>query len=381
MADMTKKATPRRATIPSTLFAVAACSMSLTTGNELQLTPAGIFRGMDGRPTDAPHWYIDAAVAQRLIAAADARQTSYVIDYDHQTLRAKENGQPAPAAGWFKKLEWREGVGLFAVDVEWTDDAKAMIAADKYRYISPVFGYDKDTGTITVLYMAAITNNPAVDDMDQVLLAVASRHFTPHQSTASLTQEVPSMDELLEQLRWLLNLPVGATAEDILAQLQKLTEAVKQAVPDQAAAASFDLVAHLAKQQQAIASLSAATPDPAQFVAIGVMQELQTQVAALTSQLNTTKLDGLIKQAMEAGKLLPSQEAWAREWGGKDFAALSAYIDVAQPIVALTGMQTGGTPPAGDKPGALTENQVALCRAMGISEEDFRNNLQAGSQA
>jgi phage I-like protein len=84
------------------------------------------------------------ARSRHLIAAADARQTPYVIDYEHQTLRSAKNGLPAPASGWFKKLEWREGVGLFAVDVEWTDAAAAAIDAGEYRFISPVFLYDTD---------------------------------------------------------------------------------------------------------------------------------------------------------------------------------------------------------------------------------------------
>lgn len=381
MAVMTKTTASSRPETPAIQYAVAACSIALTEGNEVQLTPAGAFRSMDVRPKDAAHWYIDAAVAASLIAAADARQTSYVTDYDHQTLRAEKNGQPAPAAGWFKKLEWREGVGLFALDVEWTERARTMIAAGEYKYISPVFGYEKVTGKITALYMAAITNNPAIDGMDEVLLAAASRQFSSPQ-IASLSQEAQSMNkELLEQLRWLLNLPVGSTAEDILAQLQKLTEAVKEAVPDQAAAASFDLLGHLTAQRAAIASLSAATPDPAKYVPIGVMQDLQTQVAALNAQVNAGRVDDLVKTALDEGKLLPSQEAWARDLGKSNIAALSAYLDTAQPLAVLTGTQTNSTPPEQTQTGTLTKNQAALCRAMGISAEDFLKNLQGEPQA
>lgn len=390
MAVMTKKTASKPAIKPlfapvlaalghQPAMAIAACAMTLTTGNEVQLTPAGSFRGMDGRPKDAEHWYIDAEIAQALIAAADARRTSYVTDYDHQTLRAEKNGQPAPAAGWFKKLEWREGVGLFAIDVDWTERARTMIAAGEYKYISPVFLYEKVTGKITALYMAAITNNPAIDGMDEVLLAAASRQFASPQ-TASLSKEIPSMEELLEQLRWLLNLPVGATAEDILAQLEKLTKAVKEAVPDQAAAANFDLLGHLESQRQAMASLSAQMPDPAKYVPIAVMQDMQTQIVALSSQLNADKVDDLVKTALDEGKLLPSQETWAQNLGKSNFAALTAYLDTAQPIAVLTGTQTHGNPPKQAQTGAVTENQAALCRAMGISEEDFLKTRQGDPQ-
>ncbi|MGL9774687.1 MAG: phage protease [Sodalis sp. (in: enterobacteria)] len=53
-----------------------------------------------------------------MIDAAQARQTSYCFDYEHQAIHARENGQPALAAGWYSQLEWVEGLRLFAVDVE-----------------------------------------------------------------------------------------------------------------------------------------------------------------------------------------------------------------------------------------------------------------------
>jgi phage I-like protein len=74
-------------------------------------------------------WFIDGSIAASLIAAAEAKQTPYVIDYEHQTLRSAKNGLPAPASGWFGKAGMARGEGLFAVDVEWTDAAAAAIAA------------------------------------------------------------------------------------------------------------------------------------------------------------------------------------------------------------------------------------------------------------
>ncbi|WP_252749142.1 phage protease [Serratia symbiotica] len=92
-----------------------------------------MFRARDGRPTDAPHWYIDAALAQVLIDVAVQRNTPYCFDYEHQTLHSKHNGKPNPAT----RLEWVEGEGLFAIDVKWTDAARAMIEGEEYCFISP----------------------------------------------------------------------------------------------------------------------------------------------------------------------------------------------------------------------------------------------------
>lgn len=372
---MPKRSAP---TVTPQPFGIAACALEITSGRELQLLPAGHFKAGDGRPFDAPGWYLDGALAQRLIDAAAARTTPYVVDYEHQTLLAKENGQPAPAAGFYHQLEWRDGVGLFAIDVDWNERAADMIAKKEYRYVSPVIGYDKATGAVTAIYMAAITNNPAIDGMS-ALLTAAALHFAFPPPT-SLTED-NTMDELLEQLRWLLNLPVGAPAADIAAHLQKLIDQLKVVNPEATAAASFDLVAYLNSQQQTVASLSAATPDPAKYVPIAVMTELQGQLAALTAIQNKGRVDEVVSAALTAGKLLPAQEAWARDYGNKDFAGLSAYLDKATPIAALSGMQSKTLSPGQTGATALTAEQKSLCRMMGVAEADYLKTLQEGASA
>ncbi|MYM80543.1 hypothetical protein GTP44_01030 [Duganella sp. FT50W] len=352
--------------------AIAACTMAVTASGEIQLTPVGEFRAADGRPKEVPAWRIDAAIAARVIALAAQRTNPCVIDYEHQTLLTKTNGQPAPAAGWFKTLEWRDDAGLFGVNVDWTPRAKEMIAAGEYKYISPVFQYDETTGEVLQVLMAAITNNPAIDGMDALIAAASLLITTPSDPQP---EKESSMDELIQQVIWLLNLPVGSTAEDCATQLQKLIDALKQDTTV-TAAASFDMVAYLGKQHSAIAVLSAATPDPAKFVPIETMQALQGRIAALTAETNTTRIDALVTQALDDGKLLPMQEAWARDFGAKDIAALTAYLDSAPQLAILTGTQTKGVPPVNTKTVALTANQQALCKAFGVSPEDFVKTQQ-----
>jgi phage I-like protein len=336
------------------LTAVAACSMALTAGNELQLLPAGTFSARDGRPTDASAWHIDAKIARVLITAANARITPYVIDYDHQTMLAQTNGQPAPAAGWFSKVEWREGVGLFATDVQWTPRAKDMIEAGEYRFISPVIGYDK-TGAVTALYMAAITNNPAIDGMSEVLLAAASAHFSASQHLPQPHNQENSVDK---ELRKQLGLSENATDEEVRAAVASL------------AAANANLTA-------TNTALSAATPDPSKYVPFGLMQDWQNKFTKLSAEMNAARVDDVVKGALAANKLIPSQEDWAREYGAKDLAGLSAYLATATPIAALAGTQTGGKAPTEAEGGAaLSANQIALCAAMGVSHDDLKKSMK-----
>ncbi len=328
----------------------------------LKLLPAGNFSARDGRPgnvadASCSHWTLTAALAAPLVAEASRRATRYVIDYEHQTLRAADNGKPAPASGWFGSLEWRPD-GLYATDVEWTAAAAAMIVAKEYRYLSPVFTYDSQ-GRVTGLLHVALTNNPALDELPDIGVAALSRLFP----AATPSKEDNNMEELAEQLRWLLNLPVGATVDDIKAQLTKLVE--KLSAGQGTAAASVNLPAMLAEQQQRIAALSANQADPARFVSVDTMRELQNQVAALSGQLAGRQVDELVVAALSDGRLLPAQEQWARELGQGNLPALQGYLDTAPKIAALSGTQTGGQAPVAANTAALDDTTLAVCHMFG----------------
>ena len=111
-----------------------------------------------------------------------------MIDYEHQTLNKATNGQPAPAAGWFKGLEWREGQGLFMVQIEWTERARAMISGGEYRYLSPVFGFDSQTGAVTYIHSVALTNDPALIGLADLAAATAAPH-QPEAPHATISEE------------------------------------------------------------------------------------------------------------------------------------------------------------------------------------------------
>lgn len=371
---------------PRTTRPLIAClSVEISADSSaVQLMPAGAFRATDGRPTECDAWYIDATIAAAVVAAVDARKTPHVVDYEHQTLAAATNGHPAPASGWFSQVEWREGKGLFATDVEWTPRAQAMIDAKEYRFISPVFTYDAKTGAVGQILHVALTNNPALDGMDEVTVAAASRLIADLTAqTGALpvdpTQE-PEMDELLEQLRWLLNLPVGATAEDVKAQLQKLIAQLSEGKGT--AAASVNVIDLVTNQGQQIVALSANQIDPAKFVPLSVVDGLRTEIAALTAQVansaaqaSAVTVDGLVTVALSDGRLHPTMEAWARALGEKDIAALKEYVDKSKPIAALTSMQTSVVAPAiasGQGPaGQPDATQLAICSALGVDAAAF----------
>ncbi len=158
------------------------------TGGWQQLLPAGYFSAVDGRPKDTPNgkWYLNRLYAERLIALAQSSVNELVIDYEHQTLNAERNGQPAPAAGWFKsEIEWREGSGLW-IRPRWTPKALNFIRQGEYRYLSAVFPYEKSTGAPLALHSAALVNRPGLDGMKAVEALKATQNLGI-QSVGNLT--------------------------------------------------------------------------------------------------------------------------------------------------------------------------------------------------
>ncbi|WP_035345435.1 phage protease [Dickeya sp. DW 0440] len=363
------------------LIAALAVEINKASLGTIQLFPAGEFRARDGRPAECDCWLMNAEIAQVLIAAAAASKTPFVLDYEHQTLNAAKNGQPAPAAAWFHALEWRDGEGLFAVDVQWTKTAAAMIDADEYRYISPVFSYDK-SGRVRQLLHAALTNTPALDDMEAVILAATSLLM------AATTTNEDSMDELLERLRWMLNLPISATADDIIAELNKLIDQIT-ASPAGTAAASFaalsatplSLIEKLTADAASVAALTAqvTNPDPARWVSVEVMQQSVAEALATANNnvaaLAQKQCTELITAALSDGRLLPAQKSWAESLAQSSPDSLKTFLERAPKIAALTTTQTGGQPPAGapkKEPMAQDDEVIdpAICSLMGVDPAD-----------
>lgn len=157
-------------------------SFSASSFREFRVLPAGVFRTADGsgRPDTVAGWIMNTRIAHGIIASLAARKDDVLIDYEHQSLTSAKTGGLAPAAGWFKHAEWRDGDGLYAIDVRWTSKAAAMIAAKEYRFISPVFEFDKRTGEVTKLLSAGLVNQPALSGLTDLAAASALQSDAEH---------------------------------------------------------------------------------------------------------------------------------------------------------------------------------------------------------
>jgi phage I-like protein len=306
----------------SSLFGLALnLAADATAPDWVQLTPAGPrIIGRDGR-----WWQMTdpQAVADRFDPTKEPQ-----IDIEHSSQMQAPNGLPAPAVGWIKALEVRDGA-LWG-RVEWTSVGAELVADRAYRYLSPVFTYDFGTGDIHRIVCAGLTN-------------------TPNLELAALNAAETESEEMDKAVLDALGLPGAATVADAVTAIATL------------------------KSEKAMALNQVLQPDPEKFVpkadhqlALNRITEFEAEAKARAEQEAIAAVDA----AVAAGKVAPASRdyhlAVCREQGG--LAKFKAFAEAA-PVIAGPS-KLGAEPPAGQQ-GKLSTEELAVCRQMGMTPEDF----------
>lgn len=268
-----------------------------------------------------PGMVITAEEASRLLTEALRRR------YEPAVARAKgAKGERADAVGWIRDLDVRDGA--IWGRVEWTETGREAVASRAYRFLSPTFNFDRLTGAMRRIVSAGLTNVP---------------NFTMPAMNRS-QEEIPMDPEVLKAL----GLP-----------------------PDAGPAAAVSAINAL-KSAEATALNRAQNPDPEQFVPRADYELVTNRVSALEAEAMTrteAEIAAAVDAAVAAGKVAPVSKdyhlASCRAEGG--LARFQALVEVSPPIA-------GGSKPKADRaPGkaALTADELAVCRQMGMSPEDF----------
>lgn len=343
----------------------AACTVELSASagaapDWVHLLPAGRFEARDDRE---PWELSDAAT---VIAATLARKIDLVVDYEHQTDLAEKNGQPAPAAGWIREIEARAD-GIWG-RVEWTERAREMIARREYRFLSPVFAYERASRRVKALLRAGLTNNPALH-----LIALA-RFDEGH------GPEGDDMDELLEKLRKVLELAgdadekaVCAAIETLKASASKNGDGVKAIA--KAAGVAEDTAAETIATAVAALKAKGGGADPAKFVPVEQHREVATALAKLQGEVTEDKATAAVDKAIGEGKLIPAQRDWGLALFKSDRQAWDSFAASA-PVIVQPG-RTARTAEPPKKGQALTADELAVCTAMGLDPEAFKKTRDA----
>ena len=362
-----------------------------TNNNRVQILPDGYFKPTDGRHVDVEggQWLMDADAFANIQAQAALRTNDFHFDYEHQTLNSDENGKPAPAAGWFKQLEYVPGKGLFAVDVDWTKPAAQYLTNKEYRYTSAVFTYDTKTGRPLKLMHVALTNDPALDGMKAIeALKSNSQKENPNGRHANNPTGEPPMNEALKILLGLLG--VAVEGED-LTQAAALTAAQGRATTAIAALKtkaeqSGQLTTELSTAQASVVALKAkanSEVDLSAFVPKATYDAAVTQLATLKADGDKNSVEQLLKDNKD--KVLESEISYLTAFGQQQgYAALKTMVDARPAIAALKGTQTQGKQTPGDNVTALTTEEIYTADQLGISHADFithkKSHNNKGSQ-
>ncbi|MCY3623394.1 MAG: hypothetical protein OXH68_17010 [Gammaproteobacteria bacterium] len=307
----------------------------------VDLLPSGAVLARDGR-----RWTVADPEAVAAASRERAGATDPAIDYEHQSHRTAGE---APAAGWIKEIR-AEG-GAIRARVEWTAHAAARIRAREYRYLSPTFLFDAETGRVRAVTGAALTNTPALD-----LPALARAR-----------DGEPEMNEALKALLAVFGLDDNAAAD---------------AVESAAAEARPALAAYRKLKERAdaegttvdeLATAAARTiPDPAQYVPRAQLDTALARVVELESTTTDEALAAAVGGAIRDGKLPPSQRKWATAYARENLDGFRAFVAGA-PVLIRPGRDGRGAPGDGGRPSThgLTEAELAVCRAVGVSPEKY----------
>lgn len=329
-----------------------------------QLLPKGEFRSRDGSPSDVPHWFLDEAIAQRLIDQVRSLKQDILVDYEHETVFKAKQGLDAGAvlaAGWFNadEIKWfddEERQGLF-IKPRWTEKAYDHIKKGEFAFLSAVFPYDEN-GIPIEIRMAALTNDPGVTGMQR--LAVLS----------ATIQEDYQMPEILRKLLAKLGVEIAEGVEASDEQLQTALSALETLQTDKQAA------------DEKVATLSAKSTgvDFTQYVPKATYDATVQQLAVLSAKANSNEVEQVIAKARNEGRALETEVEYLTGFGKQQgVAALSAMLDQRPQIAVLSASQTTTTQVKPPEKGVavLSAADKEAAKLLGISEDDFAKQLEA----
>lgn len=294
----------------------------------VELLPAGpVIRGRDGRA-----WAMGDPGA--VIQATQADGMDLPIDYEHATEIRAPQGEPAPAAAWIDASSLRvSNSGAIEGRVSWTERGRAAVCAREYRYLSPVFIFSKATGAIVRLTSAALTNQPNLN------IKALNRQ------QEDLPMAIPAA------IREALGLPETATEVEVVSAINQNRQ---------------DLASARNSQQP---SLDKYVPRQDYDTVLARASNAEQQLAERQQAEQDAEIQRELDSALAAGKITPAtleyHKAQCRTEGG--LARFRGFVSAAPSLTEALDLDK--RPPAAL--GVLTEEEKAVCRLLGQSEDEF----------
>jgi len=310
-----------------------------------------------------------------------------LLDFNHGTEYPFPDPEMAISAGEFTP-EIRNGE-LWATNIKWTDRAAEYLRKGEYRLFSPCFAMDPETLRVMRIISVALTNRPALDNIEPLVAASANgkgQTMTTEDQVRKLEARVAELETENRTLRAACTAIVTMSA----AMGIKSSTAVDELPGAVQAAVTFrDSVVKL-------------TGDKNPDVALGTLSTWQTK-AATADRLTLEKadleikalsgaIDAAIDQATKVGKVPPALKESERSaalafGGGKPSQAgvdwLVGRFKAMSPVVKTDGngeKQTEG----GAEVVTLSAIEVEAAKRHGITLEraiDAKKRLNYGGPA
>ncbi|NLW49848.1 MAG: hypothetical protein GXY85_03270 [Candidatus Brocadiaceae bacterium] len=325
-----------------------------------------------------------------------AHGADLVIDYHHASVVAPAIAGRAPAAGWIRRMELRNGGCELWGRVLWTAEAAAAIGRREFRYLSPVLRFawpDRVTGRPVPLqiHSLALTNTPFLTELEGLNSNAGDRagDTAPPDGGRSM----PLIDTLAQtldrtpgQVAGLLGVEAGADDARVAvavcnaaARVTELegrpahTDAARTAAhalglePDADATAVNAALIRLREPAatldavRALLGLPEEAPGPEVLNAVGALRQARARAEA----------ERVVDEAVRDGRLPPAlREFYLRE-AVRDLEAARQVLNVLPPVLSAPRTGRAHAPAAPD----LDEAQQAVCRQLGLSADAFRAAL------
>jgi len=289
----------------------------------VQLTPSGPeIAARDGRRFRLNH-------PERIVEAFRRLGRDIQVDIEHASQVRAVKGLSNPAVGWVVDMEIRDGAIWGKVD--WTEQGREWVSARAYRFLSPAFMHVD--GEMAEILSVGLTNEPA---------------FRMAELARAGEEETDMDKDVLDAL----GLTPDATTADAVTKITELKGAVETA------RAKPDLEKYVPKAQH--------------DAALARIEQFETAETARTTQ----EITALVEEGVEAGKIAPAVKdsfiEMARAQGAEKFReTLEKMPKVVASTEALDKKAREETAKSG-----LSDDDVAVARALGVSEADFAKAKQ-----
>jgi phage I-like protein len=247
------------------------------------------------------------------------------LDFEHGSLDPKTEPVPIAAYG---TLEIEKGIGIWLRLSTWTPEGASYYSGRHYRDISPTV-IRNDQGEIIGIHSVALTRSGQLAGLHAFSAGTAAASLKALSTTPEPETTPQTTTAMRDLLLALLGLPETATDEDITAAATAKISAMSSAAGDDAPPAE---------------------PEP------------------MSARLDAIERRQILDGAKAAGKVIPFSAELAEKMELKTLSAIIDGLTPGQVPTAPKSPTTEGSP----QPKALSADQLAICKQLGVSPARYR---------